>query len=213
MCPTLNWRLQSSGEHLLLGEKSGAQTHTRSSTSVIAAATVESSTSTAGRNTKTQSPNLALSPRQLETISKETYLKVRPGIGGHRGEQTMKVGRRSAENEQEQSRHLEAGCRRCQWRRAHGGLERISDVRIKTPRFLGDCAACACPTDAFQEIPVLRLRFGKLPTSAPITLPPKYPLRPPVKRSSVCVCSVETDTVPKMACSSTAPLWSRGLVA
>lgn len=43
----------------------------------------------------------------------------------------------------------------------------------------------------------------------------KISASPPVKHGSVCmcVCSVETDTVPKMACSSTAPRQSRGTVA
>lgn len=61
----LNSRLYPSEEHLLQKKKSGAQTHTRSSTSVIAAATVESSTSTAGsvrRKTQKHKPETSPSP-------------------------------------------------------------------------------------------------------------------------------------------------------
>lgn len=104
---------------------------------------------TTQKNAQPAPPNPALCTLYLETISKKTYLKARSGIDGSCGEQTMKVGRRSAENEQEPSRHLEAGCRRCQWRRAHGGPERISDVRVKTPPFLAASTLCAYPIQGF----------------------------------------------------------------
>ena len=54
---------------------------------------------TARKNARPAPPKPALCTLQLETISGKTYLTARSGIDGSCDEQTMKVERRSAENE------------------------------------------------------------------------------------------------------------------
>lgn len=64
VCVGLNSRLCPSGEHILQKRKKVVRRHTRSSTSVISAATVESSTSTAGsvrRKTQKHKPRTSAS--------------------------------------------------------------------------------------------------------------------------------------------------------